>query len=206
MARAGPATMGSMANALADRLGAALGPADGGDSHLDRGDGRPAAVLIPILERDEPSILFTRRTEDLPRHPGEISFPGGLRHAEDADLLETALRETEEELGLSRDDVRVLGSLEPFLTYTTGFWVTPVVGAVGAGVAFRPNPGEIAEVLEFPLSRLAAVEAEMEWHRGDEVWTGFVYELDGHTIWGATGRMLHELLAVLRREGLWAPT
>src|SRR2546423_784250 len=74
---------------------------------------QPAAVLVPVVEGPEPSIVFTKRTEHLSRHPGEISFPGGMRHAEDPDLLSTALRETEEELGLSPDRVEVLGTLEP---------------------------------------------------------------------------------------------
>jgi 8-oxo-dGTP pyrophosphatase MutT (NUDIX family) len=193
-----------MAELLRERLRSALQPFEDVAPQPEDADGLPAAVLIPVLERDEPSIVFTKRTQDLPRHPGEISFPGGLRHDEDADLLETALRETEEELGLARTDVDVLGSLDPFLTYTTGFWVTPVVGAVD-DPSFTPNPAEIAEVLEFPLARLDAVEAEVEWRRGDVVWAGFVYELDGHTIWGATGRMLHELLEVVRKEPPWAP-
>jgi 8-oxo-dGTP pyrophosphatase MutT (NUDIX family) len=197
--------MEAMADPLRERLRAVLQPFDQVALQPEDADGRPAAVLIPVLERDDPAVVFTKRTDDLPRHPGEISFPGGLRHDEDADLLETALRETEEELGLSRSDVDVLGALDPFLTYTTGFWVTPVVGAVHGNPVFTPNPGEIAEVLEFPLSRLDAVEAEVEWRRGDQVWAGFVYELEGHTIWGATGRMLHELLEVLRKESPWTP-
>src|SRR5439155_22951739 len=135
--------------------------------------------------------------------PGEISFPGGLRHPEDGDLLETALRETEEELGLPREDIEVLGSLDPFLTYTTGFWVLPVVGALRRGQPFRPNPDEIAEVLQFPLQALSRAEREVEWRREGQVWTGFVYEMDGHTIWGATGRMLHEFLEVVRKELSW---
>src|SRR5881397_822171 len=91
---------------------------------------RPAAVLLPLVDGPDPSILFTKRTDDLPRHPGEISFPGGMRHDEDGDLLTTALRETEEELGLSREAVDVLGMLEPLQTFTTGYTIAPFVGAL----------------------------------------------------------------------------
>src|SRR5207237_5504737 len=119
---------------------------------------RPAAVLVPLVGGPEPSIVFTKRTEHLSRHPGEISFPGGMRHDEDPDLLATALRETEEELGLERDLVDVLGRLEPLETFTTGFTIVPFVGALQADPVFTANPDEIAEVLEFPVSRLLEAE------------------------------------------------
>jgi len=155
-------------------------------------------VLVPLIERDEPALFFTKRTDQLPRHPGEISFPGGLRHPGDRDLLDTALRETEEELGLARADVEVLGSLDPFLTYTTGFWVLPFVGAVRPDPSMTPNPDEIAVLLELPLPMLAGVEREVEWHGEGQSWTGFVYDVEEHTIWGATGRMVHEFLELYR--------
>ncbi|MFN2543001.1 MAG: CoA pyrophosphatase [Actinomycetota bacterium] len=161
---------------------------------------RPAAVLLPFVEGSEPSIVFTKRTDDLPRHPGEISFPGGMRSEGDVDPLATALRETEEELGLSRDLVDVLGALEPLETFTTGFTIVPFVGALEADPAFAANPSEIAEVLEFPVSRLLEVERPMSWDKEGQTWWGHVCELDGHTIWGATGRILHEFLELLRKE------
>src|SRR5205814_1602571 len=138
--------------------------------------------------------------EDLSRHPGEISFPGGFWHEEDPDLLTTALRETEEELGLTGDHIEVLGSLDPLQTYTTGFTIAPFVGALDVDPVFTANPAEIAEILEFTLSRLIAVEEPREWKRDDVVLRGFVYELDGHTIWGATARILHEFLQRMRKE------
>jgi 8-oxo-dGTP pyrophosphatase MutT (NUDIX family) len=190
-------------DALRDDLRRALASV-GGPSEPPAGvEGRPAAVLIPLVDRDEPCIVFTKRTEELPRHPGEISFPGGLRHDGDRDLLETALRETEEELGLSPTDVEILGALEPFLTYTTGFWVMPFVGWLTRDPAFSPSPAEIDAVLEFPLRLLSEIEREVEWRREDFEWTGFVYEIEGHTIWGATGRMLHEFLEIIRKESSW---
>jgi len=162
--------------------------------------GRPAAVLVPVVDATEAAVVFTKRTDDLPRHPGEISFPGGLRQDDDPDLLVTALRETEEELGLPRDEVDVLGSLEPLDTFTTGLTIVPFVGALEADPVFTANPAEIAQVFEVPLSRLMAVEEPKAWTRdGGTLW-GYVYEVDGHTIWGATARILHGLLELVRRE------
>ena len=170
------------------------------------GEGRPAAVLIPLIDGAEPSIVFTKRADDLPRHAGEMSFPGGLRHESDRDLLHTALRETEEELGLAPSDIEVLGALEPFLTYSTGFWLTPFVGALSPGPRFAPSPAEIAEVVEVPLTKLAQIEREVEYQRETWTWTGFAYEVNEHTIWGATGRILHEFLEILRKEMSWPRT
>ena len=183
---------------LRESLRASLDPVD---RTFDVPDGRrPAAVLLPLVDGLEASVVFTRRTDELPRHPGEISFPGGMWHDDDPDLLATALRETEEELGLSRDLVDVLGSLEALQTYTTGFTIAPFVGALDVDPDFTANPAEIAEVLEFPVSRLLDAEEPRTWTRDDEVYRGFVYELDGHTIWGATARILHDFLERMREE------
>jgi 8-oxo-dGTP pyrophosphatase MutT (NUDIX family) len=162
---------------------------------------RLAAVLLPLIDGPEPSLVFTRRTEDLPRHPGEISFPGGLEHDEDADLVGTALRETEEELGLGGAEVEILGALSPVHTVVSAILIVPFVGSLATRPAFVPNPAEIAEVLEFPVDRLAQVEAEVEWPLGEHVYRGFAYELDGNMIWGATARILHDFLDRLRRLG-----
>ncbi|MDP9340921.1 MAG: CoA pyrophosphatase [Actinomycetota bacterium] len=182
-------------DALRERLRSSLHPARGSAAP---GPGRPAAVLVPLVEGEEPEVIFTRRTADLRRHPGEISFPGGMHDAGDGDLLATALREAEEELGLSPHAVEVLGALEPISTYTTGFWVTAFVGALEEAPTLTPNPDEIAEVFRVPVRVLDEVEAEVEWTREGQTWRGFVYEVDGHVIWGATGRMLHEFLEVYR--------
>ena len=104
---------------------------------------------------------------------------------------------------MSPTDVEILGALEPFLTYTTGFWVMPFVGWLTRDPAFSPSPAEIDAVLEFPLRLLSEIEREVEWRREDFEWTGFVYEIEGHTIWGATGRMLHEFLEIIRKESSW---
>jgi len=160
---------------------------------------RLAAVLVPIADGDR--LVFTRRTEHLPRHPGEISFPGGLRHNEDEDLVATALRETEEELGIGREGVHVLGALPPVHTFVSAILIVPFVGVLGGSTPFAPDPGEIAEVLEYPLTLLDAAETTVEWPRDGHVYRGFAYPMaDGNTIWGATATILHGLIDVLRRS------
>lgn len=161
---------------------------------------RLAAVLLPFIEGSDPSLVFTQRTDELPRHAGEISFPGGLVEDGDDGLMRTALRESHEELGLDPSSVEVLGALSPIHTVVSGILVIPFVGVLDGRPAFTPNPGEIAEVLEFPLRRLAAAEATVEWRLEDHVYRGFAYELDGRTIWGATAWMLHEFLDLLGLE------
>ena len=159
----------------------------------------PAAVLVPVLVgAAEPRMVFTKRTDTLSRHAGEISFPGGLADPGE-DLAAAALREAEEELGLSPADVELLGALPEVHTHVSGILVVPFVGILGRDPAFTPNAGEIAEVLEFPVARLAAV-GETRWleHDGSRFPTP-VYELDGHVIWGATARILWSFIDQLRR-------
>ncbi len=151
---------------------------------------RDAAVLAPLFWRSgEPWVLLTRRPMTLRKHPGQVAFPGGGRDPSDVTLLHTALRETQEELGIAPDDVEVLGMLGTMPTIT-GYFVTPFVGVIPEGVALTPNPVEIERVLEAPLFRL---------RRG----TRFVYgadreswEWEGSTdfVWGATFRMLSQLV------------
>lgn len=181
---------------LRERLRAALG----GDPAPEPPPGtRLAGVLLPLVERPEPSLIFTRRSEDLSRHAGEISFPGGLQHAEDRSLAETALRETHEELGIAPRVVEVLGALPPVHTFVSAIVIVPFVGALGEAPAVTPNAAEIAEVLTYDLEELDRSEGTVEFPRGDHVYRGFAYEMGPNTIWGATARILHDLLEVLRR-------
>ena len=160
---------------------------------------RLAAVLLPVIGGGD--LVFTRRTEHLPRHPGEISFPGGLVHAEDADLSVTALRETHEELGLPPGRVELLGALPPVHTFVSAILVVPFVGMLEGEPVFIPDEGEIAEVLRYPIAELDAAETTVEWPRDGHVYRGFAYPMaDGNTIWGATAKILNELLDVLRRR------
>lgn len=160
---------------------------------------RLAAVLVPLIDTPEPTLVFTRRRKDLSRHPGEISFPGGLQHEEDAGLAFTALRESQEELGIVKDDVDMLGALEPVHTVVSGILVVPFVGALEERPEFLPSAGEISEVLEFPVERLLEAEGTVEIERGGARFSTYAYEMDGSTIWGATGRMLHNFLEVVRK-------
>ena len=159
-----------------------------------------AAVLVPIVEGQDPWVVLTRRTDELPRHAGEISFPGGLSHAGDAAPRDTALRETEEELGLPPSEVDVLGALPPVHTFVSGILIVPFVGVLPSRPTFAPNAGEIAEVLQYPLARLAEAEREIEFPRGDHVYRGFAYEMQDNTIWGATAFILHSLIEIVRKE------
>lgn len=156
---------------------------------------RPASVLIALLNREgESRVLLTRRTPDMPQHPGQISFPGGKRHAEDRDACHTALRETEEEVGLSSGDVNVLGYLRDYPTLT-GFCITPVVGWVERVPQLRADPREVESLLEIPLAHvLDRKHYQRDWHDRDGLrlphyWIGW-----GNTrVWGATAGMLYQL-------------
>jgi 8-oxo-dGTP pyrophosphatase MutT (NUDIX family) len=159
---------------------------------------RPAGVLVPVVSGPEPTLVFTRRTEHLSRHAGEISFPGGLPHDGDEDLRATALRETQEELGIEPSAVEVLGALSPVHTFVSAILIVPFVGSLVARPAYRPNPAEIDEVLEFGVADLDAAEAIVELPRGDRVYRGYAYEMPNATIWGATASIVHDLLETIR--------
>lgn len=158
---------------------------------------RRAAVLVPLFVRDGMLwVVFTRRTETVEHHRGQISFPGGVEEPEDEDLAATALRETQEELGILPGDVRLLGALSPIVT-VTDFAVAPFVGAIPQPYAFTPAESEIAEVIEAPLAALrdpAILETRVLPGRDEPV---LFYQHGRHVIWGATARILAELLEAL---------
>lgn len=162
---------------------------------------RQAAVLAPLYARDgQPYLLFTRRSADLATHSGEISFPGGSRDPVDHSLAQTALRETHEELGLEPARVTLLGAMPPAYTFVSNFLVTPYVGWLGEGLpALRPQSTEVAEIIEAPLSALddhLIYHAEM-WTRGGMTHAVHFYDFGPYRIWGFTGRLLNDLLALL---------
>jgi 8-oxo-dGTP pyrophosphatase MutT (NUDIX family) len=153
-----------------------------------------AAVLVPLYEsRGELNAVFTRRRDDLRRHPGEISFPGGRYDEGERDLLATALREAEEEIGLRSDAVEVVGALQPTPTIATGYAVYPFVGVIEAGREWTPSVREVAEVIELPLSGLLAGYGRRRLvRRGLSIRTD-TYLVGEHLIWGATARILADL-------------
>jgi len=171
----------------------------------DRGSAlRDAAVLMPLVEREHGlTVLLTERNANLSAHAGQISFPGGSFDATDPDRVWTALRETEEEVGLPRNFVEVVGMLPDYIT-GTGFLVSPVVGLVRDGFTLRPNAGEVADVFEVPLAFLMnPVHHQrrlLRWVDGERVFYAmpFPREEGGYRfIWGATAAMLRNLYHLL---------
>jgi 8-oxo-dGTP pyrophosphatase MutT (NUDIX family) len=159
---------------------------------------RRAAVLVPLFVKEGGLwVLFTRRTETVEHHRGQISFPGGAEEPDDEGLLATALRESEEEIGLARRDAIPLGKLSPMVT-VTDFYVEPFVAAIPQPYVFRPQEAEIAEIIEAPVAALldpAILETKPFPGRPEPV---LFYHYGRHVIWGATARMLAELLDTLR--------
>jgi 8-oxo-dGTP pyrophosphatase MutT (NUDIX family) len=151
-------------------------------------------VLVPLfLVGDVPHVVLTRRRDDLRRHAGEISFPGGRRDPEDADLRATALREAEEEIGLAPDGVDVVGALQPTPTIATDYAVYPFVGLIEPGQTWRPAEAEVAEVLELPLRALRDGYGRRRMLRRGIPFRTDTYVVDDHLVWGATARMLADL-------------
>ena len=159
-----------------------------------------AAVLLPLHGWPEnPGLIFTERRADLRRHAGEISFPGGRRDDGDADLVATALREAEEEIALPPASVEVCGALPPAATFVTGYRIHSYVGLTPdpAELDLQPNPAEVETVLAFSLEGLRdGYEMRRLVRRGVPIHTP-TYEIDGHMIWGATARILGDLLSRL---------
>lgn len=154
-----------------------------------------AAVLVPLhMKRGVMHAVFTRRHHDLPRHAGEISFPGGRRDAADGDLIATALRETHEEVGLPADSVQVIGALEPIPTIVTGYAIHPFVGIVPSNFRWTPSDSEVAAVIDLPLPAVAAGYGRRRLVRRGAAIRTDTYVVDEHMIWGATARIVSDLL------------
>ena len=193
-------------DAMSD-LARALAPHLEPDPHPRVAPGDRLAAVLALLVGEEPTVLFTERAAALSRHAGEVSFPGGLADRDDDGLRSTALRETQEELGIDPAALEVLGALPPIHTFVSGILVTPFVGTIPALPTLTVSDAEIARVLEVPLGALAAAEEERELREeGGATWRGWWYPLPDGTIWGATGFMVHELLALVRKETTWHVT
>ena len=158
-----------------------------------------AAVLVPLFQKDgDCHLLFTKRSEEVKYHKGEISFPGGVVDEEDKELINTALREAHEEIGLKESDVQIIGVLDDIVTITE-FIVTPIVGLFPYPYLFKVSEAEIAELIEVPLSFLLDENcfSEREIFRGGRNEVVYSYQYGKHIIWGATARILKQFLDLI---------
>ena len=159
----------------------------------------PAAVMLLLYQKEgEYCVLLNKRSQQVEHHKGEMSFPGGARDPEDKDFVATALRETEEEMGIAREDVNILGRLDDIVT-RSNFGVKVFVGTIPYPYSFTPSEIEIAEVVEAPLSVLldkANLRCETKWADDGPV-TTFSYACGNHLVFGATAKILQQFLTIV---------
>lgn len=164
----------------------------------------PAAVVVPEIPANESTqLLFTRRAPDLDTHPGQMSFPGGRKDPGDDTLLDTALRETREEVGIDPTAVEIVGRLDP-ITTVTGFYVEPYIGRIPDG-PFTPQRSEVAEVVSLSIDSFLderSYEQERRTHPVHGTVAVHYFYVDGYTVWGATGSLL---VQYLERTAGWSP-
>jgi 8-oxo-dGTP pyrophosphatase MutT (NUDIX family) len=175
-------------------------PSPAGSDRLQTNEPVLAAVLVPLFlasETLEPYVVLTKRRDDLRRHAGEISFPGGRKDPEDADMRATALREAEEEIGLDPSKVSLLGTLPTTSTFATNYVIHPFVAMIAAGTAWTPSAREVDEVLELPLDEIREAKTTTNIERRGITFQTDAYVLAGNVIWGATARIIANLLDAL---------
>jgi 8-oxo-dGTP pyrophosphatase MutT (NUDIX family) len=163
-----------------------------------------ASVLIPLFCKDASyHCLFTKRSDKVKHHKGEISFPGGNYDTADADLLATALREAHEEVGVKPQDVEIIGTLDEIMTMS-GFIVSPFVGLISYPYPFIPSPEEIEEIILLPLAGFLAAGVLSEGYRtyNERTEKVAIYQSGGHVIWGATAKILRQFLELIAAEGI----
>jgi len=159
-----------------------------------------SAVLVPLFVKNGSyHVVFTKRAGHLTHHKGQISFPGGARHEEDRSLMDTALRESREEIGLKESDVEILGELDDAATVTSLYRIVPFVGIIPYPYAFRADKLEVEEVFTLPLDDLLnhSIRKLENVSFGNLTIEMYTYELDGRVIWGATAWMLNQLLEIV---------
>jgi 8-oxo-dGTP pyrophosphatase MutT (NUDIX family) len=165
---------------------------------------RQAAVLLPLFKNTTDfRLVFTKRTETVRHHKGQVSFPGGSFEPADGDLLTTALRESYEEIGIRPEHVSILGRLDDLSTVSTSFTISPFVGLIPYPYLFRPDPLEVASIFDAPLSVLADPTVGRRYIRASDdgaTIEDYEFHVDGHVIWGATARIIHHLLSIIRAE------
>ena len=150
-------------------------------------------MLIPLFySQGQYHVIFTERSDEVGFHKGQVSFPGGTREPSDSSLLQTALRESEEEIGLKAKDVEILGELDDSLTLTSNYIISPFVALIPYPYPFKPDGREIREIFSVPLSFLMD---EDNFERDS-----YAYKYEGHVIWGATARILKQFIDLLKAE------
>jgi len=172
----------------------------------------PAAVLVPLFyARGEYHLLFTQRNRGLGLHQGQVCFPGGVRQEGDASLVDAALREAEEEIGLAREDIELYGELDDAATLTSGCRITPFVALIPHPYSFKINPREVEQVFSIPLS---ALKDERYFKQGQgnfdqeypsaegQPFPAYFYEYQGRVVWGATAYITRQLMELLQQQGL----
>ena len=158
--------------------------------------------LFVEAQTDAPHVVLTRRRAEMRRHAGEIAFPGGRHDPQDEDLSVTALREAEEEIGLPRSQVKLLGELPATSTFATGYLIHPFIGLIPAGQLWRLSPLEVDAVIELPLLALRESRTRTRMERRGFTFETDAYIVDEHLIWGATARIIENLLHRLEEADL----
>jgi len=166
------------------------------DSHPEPGDRPMAAVLAPLFEDEsgEVRVVLTKRPDTMPTHAGHISFPGGRPDPGDRGPVETAIREAREEVGIDEHQVEVLGFLAPIDTVEFTLLVVPVVARIATPLGLVPSEREVAKIYTPPLADLA--DESNWWHLPWNGWKVWYYDLEGDTLWGATARMVRQMLGL----------
>ena len=166
-------------------------------------DAKDAAVLIPIIGEPRPTLIFTVRTDTLSTHKGQISFPGGSIDATDNSVRDAALRETNEEIGLDPASVRILGELDSFPTFVSGYVVSPVIGWLDAAPSLQRNPAEVAEILQVPIQDLAEdIRQEPGFEHAGRTYPTEAWVWEDRVIWGVTARIIRQFLELLAEAEL----
>lgn len=170
--------------------------------HIADADRVPSAVLIPVYENQgQYHIVFIRRTDMVKTHKGQISFPGGTREINDETLLDTAIRESTEEIGLLPEDIEILGELDDEVTTTSNYIVTPFIAMIPWPYSFVINKGEVDDIIKVPVAALlekGCLKPDTEFLNGKE-FESYAYHYKGKVIWGATARILNKFLEIFRQ-------
>jgi 8-oxo-dGTP pyrophosphatase MutT (NUDIX family) len=172
------------------------------ESHIIDAKRVPSAVLVPVYYKQERYwLLFTKRTDKVREHKGQISFPGGARNEGDKTLIDTALRECAEEIGLAPADAKILGELNDIATTTSNYIISPFVALIPYPYQFRVDGWEVEEIIEVPISALLDKDCRRQETEiiGGQAVTSYSYHYQGRVIWGATARILRQFLAIFPR-------